>query len=61
MNKMRNKVFTCPKCKNKSLYPVNTNGIDYHDIFICGECAAELWSEPQFDGTVKFVVIKEEE
>lgn len=46
MNNIHDKVFTCPKCTNKTLYPVNGNenvvGIDYHEICICDECAAEL-------------------
>lgn len=63
MNNIYDKVFTCPKCTNKTLYPVNGNenvvGIGYHEICICDECAAELWSEPQYDNTVKFVDIPE--
>ena len=63
MNNIHDKVFTCPKCHNKSLYPINGNkdivGIGYHEICICDECAAELWSEPQYDNTVKFVEITE--
>ena len=35
-------------------------GIGYHEICICEECAAELWTEPQYDYTVKFVEIAEE-
>lgn len=57
MNNIHNKVFTCPKCGNRTLYPINGNednlGIDYHEICICDECAAELWSKPQYDNTVK--------
>lgn len=64
MNNIHDKVFICPKCGNKTLYPINRNGdiigIGYHDICVCDECAAELWSEPQFDNTVKFVEIPEE-
>lgn len=36
-------------------------GIGYHEVCICDECASELWSEPQYDNTVKFVDISEEE
>lgn len=65
MNNIHDKVFICPKCNNKTLYPVKKNkdvvGVDYHEVCICDECAAELWSEPQFDGTVKFIDIPEEE
>jgi uncharacterized protein with PIN domain len=64
MNNIHDKVFTCPKCTNKTLYPVNGNkdvvGIEYHDICVCDECGAELWSEQQYDNTVKFVDIPEE-
>lgn len=35
-------------------------GIDYHEICICDECVAELWSEPQYDDTVKLVETPEE-
>ena len=35
-------------------------GIDYHEIYICDECVAELWSEPQYDDTVKLVETPEE-
>ena len=63
MNNIHDKVFTCPKCTNKTLYPVNgyenVVGIGFHEICICDECAAELWSEPQCDNTVKFIDIPE--
>lgn len=65
MNNIHDKVFICPKCGNKTLYPVNGNkdiiGIGYHEVCICGECAAELLAEPQFDYSVKFIDIPEEE
>lgn len=35
-------------------------GIDYHEICICDECVAVLWSEPQYDDTVKLVETPEE-
>lgn len=58
-NSVKDKVFPCPKCGNLTLVPVEENpniiGIDYHDLCICEECAAELYAEPQFDGKVKFV------
>lgn len=63
-NNIHDKIFTCPKCRNDTLVPIDGNedmiGIGYHDICICDECAAELWSEPQYDNTVKFVEIEEE-
>lgn len=63
-NNIHDKVFTCPKCGNKTLVPVEDNeditGIGWHDLCICEECAAELYSEPQFDFTVKFVELEEE-
>lgn len=41
MNNIHNKVFTCPKCTNKTLYSINGNedmvGIGYHDICVCDE------------------------
>lgn len=67
-NNIHDEVFMCPKCFNKTLYrvPVEEDdiarliGIGYHDLCICGECAAELYSEPQYDNTVKFVELEEE-
>lgn len=63
-NNIHDKVFICPKCRNKTLVPVDGNNdrlwIGYHDLCICEECAAELYSEPQFDFTVKFVELDEE-
>ena len=63
-NNIHDKVFICSKCGNKTLYPINGNkdiiGIGYHDICICDECAAELWAEPQYDFTVKFVECDDE-
>lgn len=65
MNSIHDKVFACPKCNNKTLYPVNGNedtvGIGYHEVCVYDECGTELWSEPQFDNSVKFVDIPEEE
>lgn len=64
-NNIHDKVFTCPKCTNRTLYPVDGNndvvGIGYHDLCICDECGAELYSEPQYDFTVKFVEAADEE
>lgn len=64
-NNVRDKVFTCPKCGSKTLVPIEDNtsvpGIGYHDLCICEECGAELYAEPQFDCTVKFVELEEEE
>ena len=61
MNNIHDKVFICPKCRNKTLYPINENkdplGIDWHEICICDECGAELFAEPKFDDSVKFVEI----
>ena len=41
MNNVHDKVFTCPRCNNKTLYPINGNedivGIGYHEICICEE------------------------
>lgn len=62
-NNIHDNVFICPKCGNKTLYPVYLEdialiiGIGYHDLCICDECGAELYSEPQYDNTVKFVEI----
>ena len=60
-NNIHDKVFTCPKCNNDTLYPIDGNedivGIGCHDICICDECGVELWVEPQYDNTVKFVKI----
>lgn len=60
MNKIHDKVFTCPKCTNKTLIPIEEPGIlgiGYRELCVCEECAAELYSVPQFDGTVKFIEI----
>lgn len=61
-NNIHDKVFTCPKCGNDTLYPVNENkdiiGIGYHELCICDECAAELYTEPQYDYSVKFVELE---
>lgn len=58
-NNIHDKVFTCPTCTNKTLYPVDGNedilGIGWHDLCICDECGAEFYSEPQYNYTVKFV------
>ena len=63
-NNIHDKVFTCPNCSNRTLYPVDGNedivGIGYHDLCICDECGAELYSEPQYDYTVKFVELEED-
>lgn len=64
MNNIHDKVFICPKCHNKTLYPVNGNsditGIGYHDLCVCDECGFELYAEPQYDNTIKFVNIPED-
>ena len=63
-NNIHDKVFTCPKCNNNTLYPVDGNndaiGIGYHALCVCDECGAELLSEPQYDYTVEFVQCEEE-
>ena len=63
-NNIHDKIFTCPKCQNDTLIPVDGNndivGIGFHDLCICGECAAELLSEPQYNYTVNFVEILED-
>lgn len=65
MNNVHDRVFDCPKCTNRALVPVYPSdspiGIGYHELCICEECCAELYSEPQYDLTVKFVELKEEE
>lgn len=65
MNNIHDKVFICPECGNKTLVPVNGNesitGIGHHELCICEECCAELYSEPQFDFIVKLVELENEE
>jgi ribosomal protein L37AE/L43A len=72
INKIHDKVFTCPKCHNKTLYCIEfynedankareVLGIGYGDICICDECGAELKAEPTYEGYVKFKEIKEDE
>lgn len=56
----RNRAFECPVCGNRTLYCADNDcfrvsDVDYHDLFICDECGAELLSEPQYDGTIRFV------
>ena len=68
LNNIHDSVFVCPKCWNRTLYPVPTDtddirdiiGIGYHDLCICEECGAELLAEPQSDNTVRFVEVGEE-
>lgn len=63
-NNIHDKVFTCPKCGNRTLYPVDVNedivGIGCYDLCICDECGAELYSEPQYGNTVEFVEVEED-
>lgn len=54
------KYYVCPKCGNKTLCSTE-NEIDFHTLCICDECASELYAEPQYDGSVKFVEMSEEE
>lgn len=46
MNNVHDKVFTCPKCSNRTLYPTNENedilGIGYHEVCICDECGGRV-------------------
>lgn len=62
---VHDKVFFCPKCKNKTLYPVYGNEhvleIGYYALCVCDECAAELRAVPQYNGLVKFIENKEKE
>lgn len=68
INNIHDGVFVCPKCRNRTLYPVPTDvddirdiiGIGYHDLCICEECGVELLAEPQSDNTVRFVEVGEE-
>ena len=53
--------FTCPECGNKTAYCTDHDvhipaDVDYHDKFVCEECGAELYSEPQHNGKIKFKV-----
>lgn len=52
--------FYCPMCHNKTLYCVDhdcsrPSDVDWHDNFVCDECGAEVVSEPQYDGKIRFV------
>lgn len=59
--------FDCPRCHNKgTVFDVDREvkmpyDVDYHDTCICDECASEFYAEPQYDGTMKFVDIDEED
>lgn len=64
MNNIHDKVFDCPKCTNRTLVPIEPSkilGIAYGDVCICEECAAELKARPNYDGTVVFEDIEEED
>lgn len=61
---MHDMVFTRPKCFNRTLYPlepVGVVGIGYDDLCICDECGAELLARPQFDLTVQFSDIEDDD
>lgn len=64
-NNIHDKVFTCPKCGNETLTPIDGNndivGIGYHDLCVCDECGTEFYAEPQYDFTVAFVEIEEDQ
>lgn len=63
-NNIHDKVFTCPKCHNKALIPIEPHkilGVFHGDIAICEECAAELKAITHYDGTVDFEEIEEDE
>ncbi|MBQ2856626.1 MAG: hypothetical protein IJE78_05750 [Bacteroidaceae bacterium] len=59
--------FDCPRCHNKgTVFDVDREAkmpydVDYHDTCICDECASEFYAEPQYDGTMKFVDIDEDD
>lgn len=58
--------FTCPVCQNKTVYSTEQDvhhvyEVDYHEHFICDECGTEFLSEPQYDGTIKFVQCTDED
>lgn len=55
----KEKAFTCPKCHNNTLYDLSESvtrvaDVDHGDQFICDECGAEFYAEPQHDGTIQF-------
>ena len=55
-----NRAFECPLCRNNTLYCVDHDcfrpaDVDYHELFVCDECGAELLSEPQYNGKIRFV------
>lgn len=57
-NNVHDKVFVCPRCFNRTLYPIDPVGpvgIGYDDLCICDECGAELVARPQYDFSVTFV------
>ena len=63
-NNVHDKVFICPKCTNNTLMPIEQDkilGLGYGDILICEECAAELKARPNYDFTVDFEEIEEDE
>ncbi len=55
-SKSWNVYYFCPMCHNKSVTSIDNCTPDYHDLCICEECGAELLAEPQFDGSMKFVI-----
>ena len=58
--------MVCPCCHNRTLYDVDNEAfrpmdVDYRDLCICEECAAEVLVEPQYDGTFKFLSVDPDE
>lgn len=58
------KSFRCPNCGNLALYSVEQDihkvaDVYYHEQFVCDECGAELLAEPQYDGSIKFVMTED--
>lgn len=63
-NNIHDSVFTCPECHNKTLYPLESPGplgIGYGEVCICDECGSEFKAVPEYDFTVNFEPLTEDD
>lgn len=61
-----NLAFMCPCCHNNTVYSTekdihNIFDVDYEELFICDECGSELLAVPQYDGTIQFKILDNDE
>lgn len=58
--------FNCPVCHNDTLFSAEkdicrVSDVDYKELFICDECGSELEAYPQYDTTIEFVPLLDDE